>query len=138
MGPCFITQDSQAFVTGGAIFQEAWGEGYWKRDSERDGLREPDRSWPTPCNKGRKAPARDEEVILLDKPDDITVEVFSEQKNTVEKISLVSDSTIEDLLRKMNLLRDEYVVLVEGQVLTELERLKDGDHIHLIRASSGG
>ena len=77
-------------------------------------------------------------MILLDKPDDITVEVFTEQKNTVEKISLVSDSTIEDLLRKMNLLRDEYVVLVEGQVLTELERLKDGDHIHLIRASSGG
>lgn len=74
----------------------------------------------------------------MDEPNDITVEVFTEPKNTVEKISLVSDSTIEDLLQKMNLLREEYVVLVEGQVLTELEWLKDGDHIHLIRASSGG
>ena len=74
----------------------------------------------------------------MDEPNDITVEVFTEPKNTVEKISLVSDSTIDDLLQKMNLLREEYVVLVEGQVLTELEWLKDGDHIHLIRASSGG
>jgi len=66
------------------------------------------------------------------------VEVSRGTGGTREDISLINDQTVGGLLRELGLLREEYIVLSEGKVLTELDLLRDGDSVRLIRAFSGG
>ncbi len=67
-----------------------------------------------------------------------TVQVATVPSRPMQSIALEEGSTVGDLLIKLKLLREEHIVLVDDQVVTEYERLHDGDRLHLIRAFSGG
>ena len=68
----------------------------------------------------------------------ITVKVVAEPRQRARRISLRHGSQVGDLLRKMGLLREEFIVMAKGRVVAEFEPLKDGDQIRLIRVFSGG
>jgi sulfur carrier protein ThiS len=55
-----------------------------------------------------------------------------------QKVSVKEGSTVADLLGAMDLLREEHIVVLEGHVAIEFQKLKDGDRLQLIRAFSGG
>ena len=46
--------------------------------------------------------------------------------------------TIKDLMNQLNLILDEYVPILNGTVVTELETLSEGDSVKFIRVWSGG
>jgi sulfur carrier protein ThiS len=46
--------------------------------------------------------------------------------------------TIKQLMAHLNLILDEYVPVLNGSVVTELERLKEGDQVKFVRVWSGG
>jgi len=68
----------------------------------------------------------------------ITVKVVAEPRQPARRISLRHGSQVGDLLRKMGLMREEFIVMAKGRVVAEFEPLKDGDQIRLIRVFSGG
>ena len=67
----------------------------------------------------------------------IDVEV-TEDSGEVKTISMPEGSSAGDLLEHMELLREEYVILVDGRVVYEFEPLARGNKVRLIRAFSGG
>ena len=63
----------------------------------------------------------------------IKVEIEKKTQNT----ELVG-KTIKDLMTQLNLILDEYVPILNGTVVTELETLSEGDSVKFIRVWSGG
>ena len=47
-------------------------------------------------------------------------------------------NTIKELMDEMKLILDEYVPVLNGSVVTELEEISDGDKIKFVRVWSGG
>ena len=68
----------------------------------------------------------------------ITVQVVANPGQHARRVSLKHGSEVGHLLRKMGLLREEFIVTIRGRVVTELEPLKDRDRVSLIRVFSGG
>ena len=66
----------------------------------------------------------------------ITVKL-SRAKETKE-IHLVTDSTVNDLLRKMNLKPDTLIVMSDNVPIPIDNALKDGQEVAIIQVSSGG
>ncbi|HDR53150.1 MAG TPA: hypothetical protein ENN60_00530 [archaeon] len=60
---------------------------------------------------------------------------LEKKKQTVE---LKARGTIKDLMDHLNLILDEYVPILNGTVVTELENLKTGDKVKFVRVWSGG
>ena len=66
------------------------------------------------------------------------VQVVADPAQPTRRISLKPGSDVGDLLRKMGLLREEFIVMARNRVVTEFEPLKDRDRVRLIRVFSGG
>jgi len=68
----------------------------------------------------------------------MVVHVVAEPRQRARRIPLRHGSEVGDLLRKMGLLREEFIVMARGRVVTEFEPLKDKDQVRLIRVFAGG
>lgn len=55
-----------------------------------------------------------------------------------KEISIEREITINELLRKLNLNRESVVVIVNGEIKVEEEKIKEGDEVKIISAISGG
>ncbi|MCX7966626.1 MAG: MoaD/ThiS family protein [Syntrophorhabdaceae bacterium] len=55
------------------------------------------------------------------------------KKITVEKVT-----SVLKLFERLSLNRESYLVIVNGRLVTEDYRLKDGDEIKLVKVVSGG
>jgi len=53
-------------------------------------------------------------------------------------VKLERGATVGDLFRNLGILLEEYVPLIEGFVVTELEELNPGDRVVLLRTCPGG
>ena len=58
--------------------------------------------------------------------------------NSEKTLELPDGSRIIDLLGKLGLNREMHVVKLNGEIVVEEERLKDGDVVEVIRVVSGG
>ena len=63
------------------------------------------------------------------------IQVELEKKE--QTVDLQGD-TIKALMDQLNLILDEYVPILNGSVVTELEKLSDGDKVKFVRVWSGG
>lgn len=50
----------------------------------------------------------------------------------------LNGNTIKDLMDELTLILDEYVPILNGSVVTELEKLSEGDSVKFVRVWSGG
>lgn len=66
------------------------------------------------------------------------VEVTIKPGDRKRRLLLEPRSTINDLLENLELLREEYVALLNDQVVWEGETLEEGDRVTLIRTCPGG
>ncbi|MBR9681605.1 MAG: MoaD/ThiS family protein [Candidatus Altiarchaeota archaeon] len=60
-----------------------------------------------------------------------------EMKDKLQNVELAG-KTVKDLMTQMHLILDEYVPILNGSVVTELENLSEGDSVKFIRVWSGG
>lgn len=52
------------------------------------------------------------------------------------EVELPENSTVKDLLEKLDL--EDYLVVKNGEILTEYEKISDGDKLRLVPVVSGG
>ena len=50
----------------------------------------------------------------------------------------LTGKTIKDLMTQLDLILDEYVPILNGTIVTELEKLSDKDTVKFVRVWSGG
>ena len=64
----------------------------------------------------------------------ITVEV----QGKVHRVEIEPPATIEQVLRRIGIRPSEFITVLNGEIVTELELLKDRDKIKLLKVWSGG
>ena len=60
-----------------------------------------------------------------------------ELENKTQEVEMVG-KTIKDLMDQLKLVLDEYVPILNGSIVTELEKLSEGDTVKFVRVWSGG
>ena len=55
-----------------------------------------------------------------------------------KEINIDGEITINELLKKLNLNRESVVVIVNGEIKVEEEKVKNSDEVKIISAISGG
>ena len=66
------------------------------------------------------------------------VKAFVDKEKKNLDLELGNDSTVKDLLKKMNINPVTVIVSRNNDIILENERLKDGDDIKIISVISGG
>ncbi len=56
----------------------------------------------------------------------------------VKSVNVGEGATVKDVMEKLGLLLDEYVPVLNGEVVTELDAVKEGDRLEFVRVWSGG
>ncbi len=65
------------------------------------------------------------------------IKVYIEREDKEYEIEF-NGKTVKDLLEYLNLPVSEFVIMKNGEIVTEDEELKDGDYIKIIDVVSGG
>ncbi len=65
------------------------------------------------------------------------IKVYIEREDKEMEIEF-NGKTVKDLLEYLKLPSSEFVVMKNGEIVTEDEELKDGDYIKIIDVVSGG
>lgn len=68
----------------------------------------------------------------------LVIKVEIREKDVLVHEIDVSDITVRELVEKLGLMPSEYVVVKNGNVITEEDRVVDGDIIILYPVKSGG
>jgi thiamine biosynthesis protein ThiS len=58
--------------------------------------------------------------------------------NQKREIELKEEITVNELLRSLNLRRESVVVLVNGEITIEEEKVRNEDEVQIVSAVSGG
>jgi len=58
--------------------------------------------------------------------------------NQEKEVSIKEEITINELLKKLNLNRESVVVIVNGEIRVEEEKISNNDEVKIISAISGG
>ena len=53
-------------------------------------------------------------------------------------VEMAEGTTVAEVYAKLKVLREEYVPVVDGRVVSDCDILEDGDELLLIKAFSGG
>ena len=64
------------------------------------------------------------------------VKVIVEGKE--RKVEIGEGKKVEEIMRELGLILDEYVPVLNGEVVTELEKVRPGDKLEFVRVWSGG
>ena len=64
--------------------------------------------------------------------------VFIERENKKQEIELDDNSTLKDLLTKLNINPVTVVISKNGEIVSELAELKNKDKVELLSVVSGG
>lgn len=66
------------------------------------------------------------------------MKVVLEVQGKTRHLELEAPVTIEQALHKIGVRPSEFITVLNGEIVTELEPLKDGDKIKLLKVWSGG
>lgn len=66
------------------------------------------------------------------------VKIFFDRINKEQIIEIERNTTIRKLLKKLNINPVEVVVVKNGRIVIESEKINDGDEIKIISTVSGG
>ena len=68
----------------------------------------------------------------------VKVIIGKERERREMEIEVRKGEKVEDVMKKLGLVIDEFVPIVNGEVVTELEELREGDTLEFVRVWSGG
>ena len=68
----------------------------------------------------------------------VKVIIGKEGERREMEIEVRKGEKVEDVMKKLGLIIDEFVPILNGEVVTELEELREGDTLEFVRVWSGG
>ena len=68
----------------------------------------------------------------------IAMRVKVEQKKGKSEVAIKSESTVEDLMRKLQLHVDAHIAIISGHPVPLTHVLQEGDEIRIVKVASGG
>lgn len=66
------------------------------------------------------------------------IKIFLERENKTQKVNLKAGAKIADLLKQLKINKEEVITIINNEIVTENEKIKEKDNVKFLSVISGG